>query len=145
MKGGCHDRNNTKMVMKLLFFGNKFAFLLFFSYLRISKFASMPKLRVKQKIKKILRSPKLLLIAATILVLSATLLFANKGIWRHIALRHEVNTLQDESNVLAAEERGLIARVDLLTKEDPMVVERVARERYHLKRRGETVYREAVK
>ncbi|HET9135939.1 MAG TPA: septum formation initiator family protein [Candidatus Kapabacteria bacterium] len=105
----------------------------------------MPKLRVKQKIKKILRSPKLLLIAATILVLSATLLFANKGIWRHIALRHEVNNLQEESNTLALEERGLTARVDLLTKEDPMVVERVARERYHLKRRGETVYREAVK
>ena len=105
----------------------------------------MPNLRLKQKIKKILRSPKVLLIAATIIVLSATLLFANKGIWRHMALRHEVGNLQEETNTLALEECGLTARVELLTKEDPMVVERVARERYHLKRRGETVYREALK
>lgn len=44
----------------------------------------MPKLTLKKRIRKILKTPKLLLITATILVLSTTLLFANKGIWRII-------------------------------------------------------------
>ncbi len=104
----------------------------------------MKKLKLKQKLKKILRSPKLLLIAATVLILSATLLFANKGIWRHIALRHEVSALQAENDKLLGEERELSSRVDLLSKEEPTMIERIARERYHLKRAGETVYREAA-
>jgi cell division protein FtsB len=104
----------------------------------------MKKFKPKQKLKKILRSPKLLLIAATILILSATLLFANKGIWRHVALRREVSSLQAENDRLLNDERELSARVDLLSKEEPTMIERIARERYRLKRSGETVYREAT-
>ncbi len=103
----------------------------------------MPKIRLKQKIKKIIRTPKLLLLAGTLVILSATLLFANKGIWRQIALRHEVGTLEAENAQLLSEEQLLMSRVDLLAKEEPTITERIARERYHLKRRGETIYREA--
>ncbi len=105
----------------------------------------MKKPKLKQRIKKILRSPKLLLIAAVIMTISATLLFANKGIWRHVALRTEVSALTSESLALANEERELTARVDLLSKEEPTMIERIARERFHLKRSGETIYREEKK
>jgi cell division protein FtsB len=105
----------------------------------------MPKLALKKRIRKILKTPKLLLITATILVLSTTLLFANKGIWRHVSLRRDVSNLQTEDASLATEEQKLQSRVDLLTKEDPTTIERIARERYHLKKRDEIIYREEKK
>lgn len=98
--------------------------------------------KLKQKLKKILKSPKLLLIAAVIMTISATLLFANKGIWRHVSLRHDVSNRQAEISALLLEEKQLTSRVDLLAKEEPTMIERIARERYHLKRHGESIYRE---
>ena len=105
----------------------------------------MPKLALKKRIRKILKTPKLLLITATILVLSTTLLFANKGIWRHVSLRHDVSNLTAEDSSLTNDEHLLQARVDLLTKADPTTIERIARERYHLKKRDEIIYREEKK
>ena len=105
----------------------------------------MSKLALKKRIRKILKTPKLLLITATILVLSTTLLFANKGIWRHVSLRRDVSALQSQDASLTAEEQKLQTRVDLLTKEDPTTVERIARERYHLKKRDEIIYRREKK
>lgn len=102
----------------------------------------MPKFALKKRIRKILKTPKLLLITATILVLSTTLLFANKGIWRHISLHREVSSLQAEDVATVNEEKILQGRVDLLAKEDPTMIERIARERYHLKKTGEIIYRE---
>jgi cell division protein FtsB len=101
----------------------------------------MPKFDLKKQIRKILRSPKLLLIAATILVLGATLLFANKGIWRHVILRQEVASLNERSTKLDVEEKTLQGRVGLLEKGDEALIERIARERYHMKKRGEIIYR----
>jgi cell division protein FtsB len=103
------------------------------------------KFNLKKSLKKILRSPKLLLIAATILVLSATLLFANKGIWRHVSLRRDVSHLTDLDNKLTKEENLLIKKVDQLSTEDGTMIERIAREKYHMKRTGETIYREGDK
>jgi len=105
----------------------------------------MPKLALKKRIRKILKTPKLLLITATILILSTTLLFANKGIWRHVSLRRDVSNLTAQDSSLNIEEHKLQARVDLLTKEDPTTIERIARERYHLKKTGEIIYREEKK
>jgi cell division protein FtsB len=102
----------------------------------------MLKFALKKRIRKILKTPKLLLITATILVLSTTLLFANKGIWRHVSLRRDVSTLKSEDAALDNEEQKLKGRVDLLSKEDPTTIERIARERYHLKKRDEIIYRE---
>ena len=102
----------------------------------------MKALALKKKIRKILRSPKLLFIAATVLVLGATLLFANKGMWRHITLHRDVSALTDHNNALDKEENRLKARVSLLTNEDPTMIERIAREKYHMRRSGETVYRQ---
>jgi cell division protein FtsB len=105
----------------------------------------MSKLVLKKRIRKILKTPKLLLITATILVLSTTLLFANKGIWRHVSLHRDVSALRTQDASLDVEEQKLQARVDLLTKEDPTTIERIARERYHLKKRDEIIYREGKK
>jgi cell division protein FtsB len=102
----------------------------------------MPKLALKKRIKKILKTPKLLLITATLLVLSTTLLFANKGIWRHVSLRRDVSNLTAEDATLNSEEQKLQSRVDLLTKEDPSMIERIARERFHLKKRDEIIFRQ---
>jgi cell division protein FtsB len=102
----------------------------------------MPKFALKKRIRKILKTPKLLLITATILVLSTTLLFANKGIWRHVSLRRDVSALKSEDAALDNEEQKLQGRVDLFSKEDPTTIERIARERYHLKKRDEIIYRE---
>jgi cell division protein FtsB len=101
----------------------------------------MPKLALKKRIRKILKTPKLLLITATILVLSTTLLFANKGIWRHVSLRRDVSNLSAEDASLNGDEQKLQSRVDLLTKEDPNMIERIARERFHLKKRDEIIFR----
>jgi cell division protein FtsB len=105
----------------------------------------MRKINLKQRLKKILRSPKLLLIAAIVLTISTTLLFANKGIWRHVSLRRDVAALTNEQSQLLVQERELASRVDFLTREEPTMIERIARERYHLKRGGETIYREDKK
>lgn len=105
----------------------------------------MLKFALKKRIRKILKTPKLLLISATILVLSTTLLFANKGIWRHVSLRRDVSALQSQDVSLNTEEQKLQTRVDLLTKEDPTTIERIARERYRLKKRDEIVYRREKK
>jgi cell division protein FtsB len=94
----------------------------------------------KKGLKKILRSPVLLLITAIILVLAATLLFANKGLWRHIALRTEVSGLQQQRQRLAAQESSLQHSVQLLQSEDRSLIERIAREKYSMIGKNEHVY-----
>jgi cell division protein FtsB len=103
------------------------------------------KLNLKKSLKKILRSPKLLLIAATVLVLTTTLLFANKGIWRHVALRHDVSVLSERDRSLMKEETLITKKVEMLSSEDVNLIERIAREKYYMKRRGEVIYREEQK
>jgi cell division protein FtsB len=115
---------------------------LFSLFLHIISRNYLRKLNLKKSLKKILRSPKLLLIAATVLVLSATLLFANKGIWRHVSLRRDVSVLSERDMGLSAEESLLIKKVDQLSTEDGSLIERIAREKYHMKRLGEVIYRE---
>ncbi len=87
----------------------------------------------------------MLLLSSILIVLGATLLFANKGIWRHIQLRHETGNDAEKLAQLETEERFLQQQVDLLRKEDRDMIERVARERYQMHRPGEIVYREERK
>ena len=96
---------------------------------------------LKRRIRNILRKPKLLLLSSVLMVLCATLLFANKGIWRHIALSSEISDLRDTESAMMIEEKHLQEQVERLKKEDPATIERVARERYNMKKDGETIYR----
>jgi cell division protein FtsB len=102
----------------------------------------MAQTSVRKRLKKIIRSPRLLLITATLVVLSTTLLFANKGVWRHVKLRSQISSRQDDLSKLLAEESDIRRHVNLLRSEDPNTIERVARERYNMKKSGEIIYRD---
>ena len=100
---------------------------------------------LKKKIRKILRKPKLLLLSSVLVVLCATLLFANKGIWRHIALSTEISELNETEVVMLEEEKHLNEQVTRLKNEDAMTIERIARERYNMKKNGEIIFRKEKK
>ena len=102
----------------------------------------MAKVSLQKKIKRILKSPKLLLITAILVVLSTSLLLSNKGLWRHLTLRHEISVRQDEMTKLEEDEAGVMKHIALLRAEDQNTIERIARERYNLKKPGELIYRE---
>src|SRR5687767_4068615 len=95
----------------------------------------------KKRIRKILRKPKLLLLSSVLVVLCMTLLFANKGIWRHIALSSEISDLREIEATMAVEEAHLNAQVGRLKNEDVVTIERIARERYNMKKDGEIIFR----
>jgi cell division protein FtsB len=97
---------------------------------------------LKKRLKKILRTPRLLLITGVLTVLGATLLFANKGLWRHMSLKHEISERKGRLAILAAQEEVVDRHTALLRMEDNATIERIARERYNMKRPGETIYRE---
>ncbi len=103
----------------------------------------MAKKSIKARVRTLLRSPKLLLIFAIIIVLTATLLFANKGLWRHAQLRREISTQQEKQKQLDDEQKVLSKQVDQLKTEDPATLERIAREKYNMRRPGETIYRDS--
>ncbi|MEO6940677.1 MAG: septum formation initiator family protein [Candidatus Kapaibacterium sp.] len=105
----------------------------------------MASLQLQKRRRKLLRSPKLLLVTSVVLVLAATLLFANKGLWRHAKLHHDISIEQEKSQKLGNQEQEISKQVDQLKKEDPATTERIARERYQLKRPGEVIYREESK
>lgn len=94
----------------------------------------------KKRAKRILRSPRLLLITGILTVLTTTLLFANKGLWRHIELQHQIAERQATLAKLQSDEENVSRNVALLKLEDASTIERIARERYGMKRPGETIY-----
>jgi len=96
---------------------------------------------IGKRFKRVLRSPRLLLISAILVVLSMTLLFANKGLWRHLSLRHDVAVRTSQLTKLQSDEVSVSQKIALLRLEDANTIERIARERYNMKRPGETIYR----
>ena len=103
----------------------------------------MARTSIKKRAKRLLRSPRNLLITGILFVLTTTLLFANKGIWRHATLKHEIGERTAELTKLETEQASIERQVGLLRLEDVSTIERIARERYNMKRPGETIYRVA--
>ncbi len=101
----------------------------------------MARTTIKKRLKRILRSPRLLLITGVLTVLTSSLLFANKGLWRHLEIRHEIAERRTELAKLQADEANVSRAVTLLKLEDASTIERIARERYGMKRSGETIYK----
>jgi cell division protein FtsB len=81
-----------------------------------------------------------LLITGILTVLTTTLLFANKGLWRHLEIRHQVSDRRAQLAKLQQDEANVTRAVTLLKLEDASTIERIARERYGMKRPGETIY-----
>jgi|SRR5665213_2033855 len=98
------------------------------------------KTSITKRAKRILRSPRLLLITGILTVLATTLLFANKGLWRHMELQHQIAERQATLAKLQTDEESVSRNVALLKLEDASTIERIARERYGMKRPGETIY-----
>ncbi len=101
----------------------------------------MARTSIKKRLKRILRSPRLLLITGVLTVLGMTLLFANKGLWRHISLRHELGERRTYLAKLQTDEETVTRHIALLKIEDAGTIERIARERYNMKRPGEMIFR----
>ncbi len=101
----------------------------------------MAKQTLKKRLKKILRSPRLLLITGILTVLTATLLFANKGLWRSMELHHQIATRKAQLAKLSTDEERVSREVALLKFDDASTVERIARERCGMKRPGEIIYK----
>lgn len=93
-----------------------------------------------KRAKKLLRSPRRLLITGILTVMVTTLLFANKGLWRHIELSHQIAERKAALAKLHEQESSVLESVNLLKIEDASTIERVARERFGMKRPGETIY-----
>jgi cell division protein FtsB len=100
----------------------------------------MARTSLKKRLKRILRSPRSLLITGILTVLTTTLLFANKGLWRHLEIRHQVSDRRAQLAKLQLDEANVTRAVTLLKLEDASTIERIARERYGMKRPGETIY-----
>lgn len=101
----------------------------------------MAKQTLKKRLKKILRSPRLLLITGTLTVLTATLLFANKGLWRNLELRRQITERKSQLTKLSTDEEAVSREVSLLQLNDASTIERIARERCGMKRPGEVIYK----
>jgi cell division protein FtsB len=101
----------------------------------------MARTSIKKRLKRILRSPRLLLITGILTVLTSSLLFANKGLWRHLEIRHQISERRAELAKLQSDEASVSRAVSLLQLEDASTIERIARERYGMKRPGETIYK----
>ena len=96
---------------------------------------------INKRLKRILKSPRHLLITGILVVLSTTLLFANKGLWRHVSLRHDIAVRNAQLAKLNVDEAAVTRQITFLRMEDANTIERIARERYNMKRPGETIYR----
>lgn len=79
-------------------------------------------------------------VAGVLLVLVLVALFGDKGVLQLWRLRGEVDTLHREVQVLEAENERLSRAVAEL-RDDPAVIERIAREELGLVRPGERVLR----
>jgi cell division protein FtsB len=67
-------------------------------------------------------------------------LFGSRGVVQRIRLDREKTELQEKLRVEEANERRLRAELKAL-EGDPRAIEKVARERHSMHRRGETVYK----
>ena len=72
--------------------------------------------------------------------LAYSFLLSDTGALKIAALRHESNVLRDRKDVLTDRVNDLERRRREQAK-DPLLEERVARERFHLVKKGEIVYR----
>mgnify|MGYP001297439032 CR=1 FL=1 len=69
------------------------------------------------------------------------IVFNDRGITKYLSVKSEVDSLQQKVMELNKEKSSLKAGIDSLEKSVPRKIERVARERYSMKRENEKVYK----
>jgi cell division protein FtsB len=64
--------------------------------------------------------------------------FNESGIFKYLKLRSEVKSLNEQIDKLQEQNKNLQAEIDSLQNKVPAKIEKVAREKYGMKRPGET-------
>ncbi len=110
-------------------------------YLRMRPFFSMAKLKTKKTVKR--RRPPLnsglWLVLSIVVVLILAFIFADRGMVKYWQARDERNELLREIEELKERKEQLIREKELLEK-NLQYIEKVAREKYKMKKPGEKVY-----
>jgi len=99
---------------------------------------SSPYLRPVPPAARLARSSVLWLLGAGIVVLVLLTVFGESGFGEYLRLRRQRDALQGELADLRAETARLEARLEAL-RTDPLALEKLARERYNMRREGEEV------
>lgn len=75
-----------------------------------------------------------------IIVLGVIYIFFNeRGVIKYFGLKNQVDSMQVELEEIKSENERLKNEIDSLQKKIPAKMEQVAREKYNMKREGETV------
>ncbi|HKI77544.1 MAG TPA: septum formation initiator family protein [Ignavibacteriaceae bacterium] len=65
------------------------------------------------------------------------LFFNENGVLKYSKLQKEVNSLNEQVNYLEAKNKSLSSEIDSLQRKEPAIIEKIAREKYGMKRKGE--------
>ena len=75
-----------------------------------------------------------------VLVIGVIYIFFNEhGALKYFSLKSEVDSMKVQLEKIKSENEQLRAEIDSLQKKIPSKIEQVAREKYNMKRKGETV------
>ncbi len=73
-----------------------------------------------------------------VFIVGLTYLFFNEyGILKYVKLQSELNSLNEKISKVDEENKSLEAEIDSLKRKIPAKIEKVAREKYHMIRKGE--------
>lgn len=86
----------------------------------------------------LLRNIKLIALALVFLVVMILLSFNDNGIIKYFSLKREVSKLNNEIKKVDTENKNLQNQIDSLQRKVPAKIERTAREKYGMIRKGET-------
>lgn len=81
----------------------------------------------------------LYIFAAIIVIGMSYILFNEHGAFKYYSLKSEVDSMKVELEKINSENDRLKSEIDSLQKKIPAKIEQVAREKYNMKREGETV------
>ena len=68
------------------------------------------------------------------------ILFNNKGVWKRYSLKVDQKTLQEKIDLSEQTNKFLLKEIEAL-KTDKNKIEKIAREKYNMKKPGETIYK----
>ena len=88
---------------------------------------------------KIKRKFVLYIFSAIILIGIIYILFNEHGAFKYYSLKSEVDSMKVELEKIKSENDRLKSEIDSLQKKIPAKIEQIAREKYNMKREGETV------
>ncbi len=72
------------------------------------------------------------------LVGAVYIFFNNEGILKYLKLKSDVNDLKEQILTVDKDNKSLQAEIDSLQRKDPAKIEKIAREKYGMIRKGET-------